>query len=147
MASKSASSRPHALARIPLFKARSLQARYLLADESLAQLRMRKDGNEIAAIRKAVDIAQKALLATMPSISAGATEKQIAAELTIQLLRAGSEPELPFAPIVSGGPNSANPHASPSDRPLQPGDLLVIDWVRFTTAMFRPDAPCHRSGR
>jgi Xaa-Pro dipeptidase len=29
---------------------------------------------------------------------------------------------------VSGGPNSADPHASPTDRPLALGDLLVIDW-------------------
>jgi Xaa-Pro dipeptidase len=58
----------------------------------------------------------------------GITEKAIAAELVSQLLRHGSDPELPFAPIVSGGPNAANPHASPSDRKLQSGDLLVVDW-------------------
>ncbi len=48
--------------------------------------------------------------------------------LTIELLRAGSAPEMPFSPIVSGGPHSADPHAEPSDRPLQSGDMLVIDW-------------------
>jgi Xaa-Pro dipeptidase len=104
------------------------QARFLHADEVLADLRMRKDSGEIAAMRKAVEIAQQALLATLPAIHAGVSEKQIAAELTAQLLRHGSEPELPFSPIVSGGPNSANPHATPSDRLLQEGDLLVIDW-------------------
>jgi Xaa-Pro dipeptidase len=46
----------------------------------------------------------------------------------MQLLKHGSEPEMPFAPIVSGGPNAANPHASPSERRLQVGDLLVVDW-------------------
>jgi Xaa-Pro dipeptidase len=46
----------------------------------------------------------------------------------LQLLRAGSDPEFAFTPIVSSGPNGANPHASPSDRKLQAGDLLVIDW-------------------
>lgn len=104
------------------------QARFLHADESLADLRMRKDASEVAAMRKAVEIAQAALLATLPFIHPGVTEKEIAAELTMQLLRAGSEPEFPFSPIVSGGPNSANPHATPTDRPLQAGDLLVIDW-------------------
>jgi Xaa-Pro dipeptidase len=58
----------------------------------------------------------------------GISERAIASELTLQLLRHGSDSEFPFAPIVSGGPNSANPHASPSERPLQTGDLLVIDW-------------------
>jgi Xaa-Pro dipeptidase len=56
------------------------------------------------------------------------TEKALAAELVTQLLRHGSDPELPFAPIVSAGPNAANPHASPSERKLQAGDLLVVDW-------------------
>ncbi|NOT04760.1 MAG: M24 family metallopeptidase, partial [Anaerolineales bacterium] len=32
------------------------------------------------------------------------------------------------APIVSAGPKSANPHASPTERKLQAGDLLVVDW-------------------
>jgi Xaa-Pro dipeptidase len=35
---------------------------------------------------------------------------------------------VPFTPIVSSGPNSANPHATPSERKLISGDLLVIDW-------------------
>ena len=56
------------------------------------------------------------------------TEKELASELVVQLLRHGSDSEMPFAPIVSGGPNSANPHASPTDRKLQIGDLLVVDW-------------------
>jgi Xaa-Pro dipeptidase len=56
------------------------------------------------------------------------TEKEVASELVMQLFKHGSEPEMPFFPIVSGGPNAANPHASPSDRKLQTGDLLVIDW-------------------
>jgi Xaa-Pro dipeptidase len=44
------------------------------------------------------------------------------------LLRNGSDSELPFAPIVASGSNSANPHAVPTDRKLHEGDLLVIDW-------------------
>ena len=71
------------------------------------------------AMRRAVKAAQDALAATLPSIRIGVTEKEIAAELNVQLLKHGSESELPFPPIVSAGPNSANPHASPSDRKLQ----------------------------
>ena len=32
------------------------------------------------------------------------------------------------APIIASGPNSANPHATPTDRRLAKGDMLVIDW-------------------
>ncbi|MFM8322350.1 MAG: M24 family metallopeptidase [Chloroflexota bacterium] len=104
------------------------KAAFVPGDDALSALRLCKDAAEAAAMRRAVAIAQQALLATLPVVKAGVTERQIAAELTLQLLRAGSDSEMPFAPIVSGGPNSANPHASPGDRPLQPGDLLVIDW-------------------
>jgi Xaa-Pro dipeptidase len=98
------------------------------ASDVVSRLRVRKDAEEIAAMRKAVQVAQSALETTIPLIKVGMTEKELAAELTVQLLRKGSQPELSFSPIVSGGPNSANPHASPSDRKLQPGDLLVVDW-------------------
>lgn len=104
------------------------EADYPDASDILSALRLRKDNSEVDAMRRAVKIAQDALAVTIPSIKIGMTEKELAAELVTQLLRHGSEPELPFAPIVSGGPNAANPHASPSDRRLQAGDLLVIDW-------------------
>jgi len=98
------------------------------ATEMIASLRIRKDAEEIAAMRKAAEIAQNALEATLPMVKIGVSEKAIAAELVRQLLKFGSETPLPFEPIVSGGANSANPHATPSERRLQEGDLLVIDW-------------------
>ena len=104
------------------------KARFEAAEDVLAGLRMRKDASEIESMRQAVRMAQDALKATLPMIKAGVTEKAIAAELFLQLMKAGSDSEMPFMPIVAGGPNSANPHAAPSDRPLQRGDLLVIDW-------------------
>lgn len=119
--------------RLRLLELRMLEkaaprARFISAEESLAALRQFKDASEVANMRAAVGIAQRGLQATLPVIKAGVTEREIAAELMVQLLRAGGEPEPSFSPIVSGGPNSANPHASPSDRLLQNGDLLVIDW-------------------
>ena len=104
------------------------KAEFISAQDSVSSLRMYKDESELSAMRKAVDIAQKALTATLPQVKIGLTERELAAELTLQLFKAGCDPEVPFAPIVSSGPNSANPHAVPSDRKLSPGDLLVIDW-------------------
>jgi Xaa-Pro dipeptidase len=104
------------------------EADYPDASDVLSGLRLRKDKAEVEAMRRAVKIAQDALEATIPSFKIEMTEKALAAELVTQLLKHGSDPELPFAPIVSSGPNAANPHASPSDRKLQAGDLLVVDW-------------------
>lgn len=97
-------------------------------DEVLSSVRLQKDHEEVAKMRKAALIAQNALRAVLPKVKPGVTEKDLAAELSIQLLQAGSDSEFPFPPIVAGGPNSANPHAVPSERSLQPGDLLLFDW-------------------
>ena len=109
-------------------QAAALQAEFVPAEKVLEALRMCKDTGEVAAMRKAADIAQRALQATLPLVKIGMSERELASELTLQTFRAGSDVELPFYPIVSGGPNGANPHATPSDRPLKAGELLVIDW-------------------
>ena len=103
-------------------------ANFIDATEVFARLRNNKDANEIALMRKATKIAQDALLATLPSVKIGVTEKQLSNELVIQLLRHGCGPELPFAPIVATGPNSANPHSTPTDRTVADGDMLLFDW-------------------
>jgi Xaa-Pro dipeptidase len=109
-------------------KAGAPEADFPDASDVLADLRLCKDKAEVDAMRRAVKIAQDALEATLPQIKIGMTEREVASELVMQLLKNGSESEMPFSPIVSAGPNSANPHASPSERKLQKGDLLVVDW-------------------
>lgn len=109
-------------------KAGAPESEYPDASEVLYQLRLKKDKAEVDAMRRAVKIAQDGLEATIPMIKIGMTERELASELVMQLLKHGSDSELPFSPIVSSGPNGANPHASPSDRKLQAGDLLVVDW-------------------
>lgn len=103
-------------------------ADFIPADDCVSILRMHKEESEIAAMRKAAKIAEQALTATLPYIKISIDERELAAELTLQLYRAGSDPQMAFSPIVSSGPNSANPHATPSARKLTSGDLLVIDW-------------------
>lgn len=104
------------------------RAEFVSAEAALAPLRMTKDEAEIAAMRRAVAIAERALGEALPQIRRGMTERELANELTLQLLRAGSEPALPFDPIVASGPNSALPHAVPGERRLDVGDLLILDW-------------------
>jgi len=106
----------------------SSSANFIDGSGIIAALRSIKKPAEIKLMRKSVSIAEEALKATLPLIRIGVSERELANELVIQLLRQGSEPTLPFAPIVSTGPNGANPHAQPSDSQLSPGDLLIVDW-------------------
>ena len=102
----------------------------LLATEPwLPELRKAKDETELGYMRRAVEIAERAMqrLLDQGAIRAGRTELEIAADLKIALLLEGGQGEA-FSPIVVAGPNSAAPHAGPSDRPLEDGDLVVIDW-------------------
>ena len=98
------------------------------ADPLLARLRMIKGPAESDAMREATRIAERAFEQTLPAIRPGVSELEIAAELTLQTLRSGSDSELPFAPIVASGPNAALPHALPGERRLQAGDLVIVDW-------------------
>ena len=115
-----------------LLQSASKDIHIISGEDIFREIYIQKDDKEISAMRKAIEIAQDALLKTLPDIEIGKTEKEIANLLVINLLNAGSEPDLPFNPIVASGPNSANPHAIPSDRKLHAGDLLIIDWgARF----------------
>ena len=111
-----------------LLQSASKDVHIVSGEDIFREIYIRKDEQEISCMRKAIEIAQNALLNTLPQIKIGKTEKEVANQLVVNLLNAGSEPELPFSPIVASGPNSANPHANPGDRKLQAGDLLIIDW-------------------
>ncbi|MFZ0545294.1 MAG: Xaa-Pro peptidase family protein [Candidatus Promineifilaceae bacterium] len=97
------------------------------AEPIMTALRLKKDADELAAMQKATVAAETAIQNLIPRIKIGQTEKEIAAMLSQELTDAGSEANA-FPPIVATGPNSASPHAVPTDRPIQEGDLLVIDW-------------------
>jgi Xaa-Pro dipeptidase len=109
---------------------------FLAGEVCMAELRMQKDETELANMQTAVNIAQNALEAILPEIKPEMTERELAAEITVGLLREGSDSQMPFSPIVASGPNSANPHAFPSDRQLERGDLLIIDWGANTGGYF-----------
>ncbi len=96
--------------------------------DMFAKLRMSKSRNEIERMIKAVKIAETSLESVLGNIRPGLTEKQFAADLVIELLRNGSDSELPFSPIVASGINAANPHHFPSDKEFQDGELIIIDW-------------------
>lgn len=102
---------------------------WLATEPWMPALRMHKDDSEIASMRHAIKIAESAMLRLLDekAIRPGRTELEVAADLRIAMLREGGQGEA-FSPIVVAGPNSASPHAGPSDRPMAEGDLVTIDW-------------------
>lgn len=99
---------------------------HILAFEAfLQELRARKDDSELEQMRHAVRITENALSATVAQIHPGQTEEEVATELRLAMLRAGAE-EVAFI-IVVAGPRTASPHANPSSRPLERGDVLIVD--------------------
>ncbi|MDA8387896.1 MAG: Xaa-Pro peptidase family protein [Nitrospiraceae bacterium] len=90
-------------------------------------VRAAKDEYEINCIRGAVRRAEDAFMQIKGFIKPGISENALAARLEEAILRQGSlKPAFPA--IVASGVNSAVPHARPTGRKFQPGDLVVIDW-------------------
>lgn len=102
--------------------------KFLDATHVIDDFRSIKEPFEIDAIAKAVEVAEAALQNTLQKVQPGMTEQEIASILYRSLLDAGSSNAIPFQPIVASGPNSANPHATPSTRKIQNGDILLVDW-------------------
>jgi Xaa-Pro aminopeptidase len=92
----------------------------------LSELRMAKDEQELAAIEQAVRIIEVALGRAVEQIRAGMTERQVSRIISDEVVAAGGDGES-FENIVASGPNAANPHHNNTDRPLQAGDLIIVD--------------------
>ncbi len=91
------------------------------------KLRAGKDRGEVQAIREAASLATDALDATLPHVSPGQRELDVAARLECELRSRGSEWH-PFPTIVASGPRSALPHAGTTDREIEAGDFLLLDF-------------------
>lgn len=95
--------------------------------EGVAKLRAVKESWEIERMIAAQRIAEKAFLEVLSVISAGMTEKHVAAELIYRMLKLGAD-KMSFDPIVVSGPNSSLPHGEPGDRAIQNGDFVTMDF-------------------
>jgi len=107
---------------------RGLGARRLAPVANLTTpLRAVKDEVEIAAIRAAVRCAQRAFLQTLERLEAGASERELAADLEHGMQQLGAEGAA-FPTIVAAGAHAARPHHVPTSRKLRRNGLLLVDW-------------------
>ena len=100
----------------------------LVPTEGLVEeLRRVKDAGEIDRIAEAARIADEALAAIRPLLGQRVTEREVALGLDYEMRRLGADGSS-FETIVGSGPNGAKPHARPTDRRIEPGELVVIDF-------------------
>ncbi|HEY4712259.1 MAG TPA: Xaa-Pro peptidase family protein [Dehalococcoidia bacterium] len=90
------------------------------------QLRSIKEPEELRFITKAVELADIAFEQANATIRPGITEKEAAWEIEKILRQEGSE-EIPFEIIVASGPNSALPHARPTEKKIRSDEPVLID--------------------
>ncbi len=101
---------------------------HLKPEKPLVQkLRCIKEPREVRMIRKAVDVAQKAMRRVRKIIRPGIRENELAAEVEYQMRLLGGDRKA-FDTIVASGKNSSMPHAQCTDRRLRFGEAVTIDW-------------------
>jgi Xaa-Pro aminopeptidase len=91
------------------------------------RLRERKDASEIQAIERAIDIAQRAFLATVAMMTPDTTEKNVADSIESNIRHLGGAGTA-FKPIVGVGSRAALPHGRPSSKRLNEDSFVLIDW-------------------
>lgn len=109
-------------------KSVGLQVELVPTQNNVENLRVIKKREEINEIKRALFIAESAFKNFVDNVlTLEMTEKQTAWELEKAMRSAGAD-SLSFPVIAASGPNSALPHAIPSERNLQKGEPILFDW-------------------
>ena len=94
-------------------------------DRLIDELRVIKDAEELAQLQQAVDVLDRCLADVLARVQPGMTEREVATMVELYLLEHADGPSFPS--IVASGPNASIPHAVPSDRRINAGEVLKID--------------------
>ena len=106
---------------------KNLNAKLVPFTKQINGFRAVKEEWELAIMRKAQAITDKAFAEVCPRIKVGMTELELQAELIYCLYKNGAT-GLAFDPIVVAGPNSSLPHGVASERVIQEGDFVTMDF-------------------
>ena len=88
-------------------------------------LRVIKDAEELGCLQEAIDVLDRCLADVLHRTEPGFTERQVARMVEVYLLEHADGSSFPS--IVASGPNASVPHAVPTDRRIQDGEVLKID--------------------
>lgn len=92
----------------------------------LDEMRLIKDANELATMRRAAQISTDAHRRAMRAVKPGCAEYEIEAELLHEFRRRGAQAPA-YTPIVAGGANACVLHYVRNDAVLNAGELLLVD--------------------
>ena len=109
-----------------LRKALESKARGIEATGLVERLRMRKDAQELAVMRKAAILAGEVLEGVLKLVKPGVRESELGAEIEYQMKKRGAS-GASFETIVASGERGALPHARPTAKKLRKNELVVLD--------------------
>ncbi len=93
----------------------------------LEEMRAVKSSEELASIRAAQKLTDEGFSYILARIEKGRTEREIALDLEFFMRRQGSE-GVAFDFIVVSGKNSSLPHGVPTEKPIENGDFITMDF-------------------
>jgi Xaa-Pro aminopeptidase len=93
---------------------------------TMATLRLVKDADEIARIRRATDMSLEGHLASWRVAKPGAWERELEADAEATWRKLGAERNA-YPSIVAGGPRSVHLHMTDNRGQLKDGDVVVMD--------------------
>ncbi|OZU87715.1 peptidase M24 family protein [Virgibacillus indicus] len=101
-------------------------AKVVSAEDKLNEMRVVKNDNEIAIIRKATKMADFGVQVGIDALTEGITEMEVLAKIEFELKKKGIR-EMSFSTMVLFGEKSGDPHGNPGDRQLKAGDMVLFD--------------------
>jgi Xaa-Pro aminopeptidase len=111
---------------LSIWKKMICQAKFVPTIDLIENLRLIKDKDEIALIRRAASIADAVYQQIRSLIRPGDTEQFIAGKIDALIRKKGCAPA--FKTIVASGPGSAVPHHAVSNRKLKINDIIMLDF-------------------
>ena len=96
-------------------------------DKKISEIRTVKKDEQVNTIIKAQRIAEKAFDYILTFIKEGVTEKEVALTLEYFMLKNGAD-ALSFDTIAVSGKNSSMPHGVPTDKKIEKGDFITMDY-------------------
>ncbi len=109
------------------WKKKTGEAEYIDVEEPLELLRIIKSAQEFNLIRHAEHIGDLAFTEILEFLKPGVSELEIAARLEFSMKMHGASGNS-FAPIVASGVNSSMPHAVPTEKKIEAGDFVTMDF-------------------